>query len=213
MNNYPVTEGTAPALPNQEENVLAGVVGAFLFSLAGGALWFVLYQLGFLAGISGIIGVICAIKGYEVFAKKSSIKGIVISVIMAFLVLVIAWYLCLSLDVYQAYAEWFKMGEIDYEITFADAVLGSYIYLFDPATALSYWGDLAIGLLLCGVGCFTNIRGAVSKTKAAKVAADEPADVVWTTAEPVDDIDDDDDDAIDPPAQPKINAEVEGTLN
>ena len=48
--------------PQERENVLFGIVGAFLFSLVGGALWYVLYQVGFLAGVSGIVGVICAIR-------------------------------------------------------------------------------------------------------------------------------------------------------
>ena len=42
-----------------KENVLAGAVGAFLFSLVGGILWFLLYQIGFLAAVSGLIGVVC----------------------------------------------------------------------------------------------------------------------------------------------------------
>ena len=51
-----------------QENVLSGIVGAFLFSLIGGILWFVLYQIGYLAAISGLVGVICAVKGYTFFA-------------------------------------------------------------------------------------------------------------------------------------------------
>ena len=39
-----------------KENMLAGIVGAFLFSLVGGALWFILYLVGFIAGISGLVG-------------------------------------------------------------------------------------------------------------------------------------------------------------
>ena len=72
------------------ENVLAGIVGAFLFSLAGGVLWYVLYMIGILAAISGLVGAICAIKGYSLFAKKESVKGIVISVILSLVVMVIA---------------------------------------------------------------------------------------------------------------------------
>lgn len=178
MNHYPSAEGFAPEL-EVKENTFAGAVGAFLFALVGGVLWVVLYQLGFLAGISGIVGVICAIKGYQLFAKKSSTKGIVIAVIMTVLVLVIAWYLCLSLDAYQAHIAWFEAGELDYRITFADAVLGSYIYLFDPETALSCWGDLLIGLLLCGTGCFAQVRQAVAKNKAAEPAKVEE-EVIWT---------------------------------
>ena len=56
-----------------KENVIAGIVGAFLFSLVGGALWFLIYMFGFIAGISGLIGAVCAIKGYAIFAKKYSI--------------------------------------------------------------------------------------------------------------------------------------------
>ena len=43
---------------HREENVLFGVVGAFLFALVGGVLYYILYQIGYLAGISGLIGVI-----------------------------------------------------------------------------------------------------------------------------------------------------------
>ena len=44
------------------ENRLAGTVGALLFSLAGGVVYFLLYQVGYIAAISGLIGVICAFK-------------------------------------------------------------------------------------------------------------------------------------------------------
>ena len=117
-------ETAAPLDPNGvEENVVFGVVGAFLFSLAGGVLWYVLYQFGFFAAISGFVGVIAAIKGYAFFAKKESKKGIVISVIIAVVVLVIAWYLCLANDVFTAYSQWYADGEIDFQITFAEAVV------------------------------------------------------------------------------------------
>jgi hypothetical protein len=58
-----------------KENVLAGIVGAFLFSLVGGALWFILYMVGFIAGISGLVGVVCAVKGYSFFSKKKALRG------------------------------------------------------------------------------------------------------------------------------------------
>ena len=105
-----------------KENVIAGIVGAFLFSLAGGVLWFVIYMIGFIAGISGLVGAICAIKGYSIFAKKESIKGIIISVIMALLVIVLAWYFCIAYDVFIAHKEWFEAGEIDYTLTFFESV-------------------------------------------------------------------------------------------
>lgn len=154
--------------PDVKENVLLGVLGAFLFALAGGALWFVLYLVGFIAALSGLVGVICAIKGYSLFAKKESVKGIVIAVVMTLLVIVIAWYFCLSYDAYIAHQQWFEEGEIDYTITFLDALLGSHIYLSDPDIGPGYWGDLALGLLFCVIGGGSYV---VNKIKNAKAAA------------------------------------------
>lgn len=72
-----------------KENVLLGIVGALLFSLAGTVTYFVLYQLGYLAALSGIVAVICAMYGYKLFAKGESKKTVVIAVIMSFLAIVL----------------------------------------------------------------------------------------------------------------------------
>ncbi|MBR5767747.1 MAG: hypothetical protein IKX86_03615 [Clostridia bacterium] len=45
----------------KKENVVAGIVGAFLFSLAGAVVWVLLHLVGFVAAISGLVGVVCAI--------------------------------------------------------------------------------------------------------------------------------------------------------
>ncbi len=147
------------------ENVLAGAVGAFLFALVGGVLWFVLYLCGFLAGISGIIGVVCAIKGYSVFGKKESTKGIVISVLITIIVLALAWYLCLAYDICDAYNMWYENGEIDYTLNFFESVRVAPHFLADPEIGPAYLGDLGIGLLLSVVGAGSYV---VSKVKRSK---------------------------------------------
>lgn len=151
-----------------KENVVAGIVGAFLFSLAGGLLWFVLYQFGFLAGISGLVGVVCAIKGYTLFGKKESIKGIIIAVIIALLVMVIAWYFCLSYDVFDIYKHWYETGEIDYRISFAEAVRGARFYLQDPEVGPAYFKDLAIGLVFCVIGGGSYVMNKISGIRKQK---------------------------------------------
>lgn len=157
----------------QEENVLAGVVGAFLFSLVGGALWFVLYQIGYLAAISGLVGVICAIKGYSFFSKKESTKGVVISAIMAVLVLVIAWYLCIGTDVLEVYQIWHAEGMIDYVPTYFEVVrMIPYFFAEDTSILTAYLADLAIGLLLSGLGIAQYF---VSRNKREKLQAEAKA--------------------------------------
>lgn len=165
--------------PQERENVLFGIVGAFLFSLVGGALWYVLYQVGFLAGISGIVGVICAIKGYSVFAKRESKKGVILSVIIAALVIVAAWYLCLANDVYVAYQEWYAAGEIDFTLTFFESVQYAYLFLEEPEIATGYFTDLAIGLGLCVLGAAHNVIEAFKRVDTVAMPQPEVAPAEW----------------------------------
>ena len=150
------------------ENVVAGIVGAFLFSLAGGILWFLLYLMGFVAGKSGLVGAVCAVKGYSVFSKKESVKGVIISVVIALLVMVLAWYLCLAYDVFTVHQEWYEEGYIDYTITYFEAVQASSFYLEDPEIGPLYLKDLAIGLLFCVIGGGSYVVNKIKSVKAAQ---------------------------------------------
>ena len=156
-----------------EENVLAGIVGAFLFSLAGGILWFGMYILGFLVAVSGLVGVVCAIKGYSIFSKKESTKGIVISTVIAFVVLVIAWYLCFAYDVYDAHRIWYEEGLIDYKVTFIEAVRAVPMYLEDPEVAPAYLRDLGTGLLLGLIGAGSYVFTKLKNNKTNSIKSDE----------------------------------------
>ena len=165
------------------ENVLAGVIGALLFSLVGGALWFVLYQVGFLAGISGLVGVVCAIKGYTIFSKGESLKGVVIAIVCAVVMMILAWYLCLSMDVYYAYQEWYEAGEVDYTLTFFESVRGAYLFLTDSEILIPYLKDLGFGLVLCVVGAYRFVADAVRKVKQEKEQPVQPEIETYTGPE------------------------------
>lgn len=114
------------------ENVIAGIVGAFLFSLSGGIIYYLLYMIGIIAGISGLVGVVLAIKGYKLFAKKESVKGVVIASVFALLVIVLAWYLCLGKEIYDAFFVWYNAGEIDYTLTYRECLKAVPIFLKEP---------------------------------------------------------------------------------
>lgn len=148
-----------------KENVAAGVLGAFLFALAGGIVYFLLYLVGITASISGFVGVICAIKGYSIFAKGESKKGIAIAVIASLLVIVLAWYLCLSFDVYTAFQDWYEAGEIEYTLTFSESVMSAYLFLEDPEISVAYLGNLALGLFFCVLGGGGYVYDKIKKMK------------------------------------------------
>lgn len=165
------------------ENVVAGIVGAFLFSLAGGVLWFVLYLFGFIAGISGLVGAVCAVKGYSIFAKKESVKGIIISVVIALLVIVLAWYLCVGYDIYMAYQSWFESGEIDYTLNFFESVQAIPIFFEDAEISGAYLGDLLIGMLFCVGGGASFVVNKVKALNAGKNTAARSAEFMQTPDE------------------------------
>lgn len=66
----------------KRENIVAGVVGAFLGSLIGVACVVIIGQLGYVASISGLIMAVCALKGYELLGGTLSRKGAAISMVL-----------------------------------------------------------------------------------------------------------------------------------
>ena len=159
-----------------QENVLAGVVGAFLFSLVGGILWFVLYQMGYLAAISGLVGVICAVKGYTFFAKikNEDKKCIIISTLITAAVLIIAWYFCVGYDIYLVYQEWYAAGEVEFTLTFFESMAAIPYFFEDSEILTAYLKDLGIGLgfAVLGVIYYLSLREKRMKREAesAKLA-------------------------------------------
>lgn len=170
LNNEAYTP--TPDTDQVKENVAAGIAGAFLFSLAGGIVYFALYLIGITASISGFVGVICAIKGYSIFAKRESKRGVLIAVVASLLVIVLAWYFCLSFDVYTAYQEWYAAGEVEYALTFSESIACAHLFLEEPEIATSYFGNLALGLIFCALGGGGYVYTKLKKMKSTPEAQD-----------------------------------------
>ena len=161
----------------KQENVLAGAVGAFLFGLAGAAVWVVLDLVGFMAGLSGLVGVICAMQGYKVFGGKLSRKGVIIAAVIAILILVLAWYGCFAKDLYQAYKEWYANGEVDFMPTYFDCVRNGFRFFQEGEIAKDYLLSLLIGLGLALLGSYRYIINAFRGATETKPVQEEPLPV------------------------------------
>lgn len=149
-----------PELP-ATENVLAGVVGGFLFSLIGVALYFAIYQVGVIAGIVGLAIFFLTGVGYDLFAKTKGRKSkarlltcIAATVVMIF----VAEYLSVSYAIYDAYKGW--------GISFFDAVAAVPDFLEEPEISEAMISDLAFAYLFGGAAVISEI---VTKKKAEKV--------------------------------------------
>lgn len=145
-------------------NVVAGVVGAFLFALIGGILFFLVYQMGYIAGICGLIIYVLANYGYHLFAKgpKETKTGLVVSVIMTVLMIFLAEYIALSYEIFTVFRD-----EVD--ITMFDAIRATPDFLTDPDIKGAVIKDLVMAYVFGLVGIIGNlVSGRKGKKKQAK---------------------------------------------
>ncbi len=131
------------------ENVVAGIVGAFLGSLLGVVCTVVIGQLGYVASVSGLVMAVGALKGYELLAGRLSKKGAVISSV---LILVMTW-LAHRLGWAIAVASQVNVGIFDCFKIVPSMVKTGMI------ESTAYWGDLAMLYLFTLLGAVPTIIG------------------------------------------------------
>lgn len=133
-------------------NVIGGIVGALLGSLIGVAAWVLIYQLGYISALGGLVMVICSMKGYELLGGRLNKLGIAITCIVSILMLLFAEYICLSIEIYKVYNDWSS------PITFTDAFYSVPFFLNEPEVMGAVVKDLLIGFVLMAVGAFGTIK-------------------------------------------------------
>ncbi len=142
------------SIPTVDENVILGALGAFLFALAGGVLYVLLSMVGLIAWISGFVAVFCAIKGYTLFSKAKSKKGVIISVVMAAIVMILSWYIGFCMDMLAVYELYYEAGDIEYVPTFFEYLPYSYLDLqVNPLAFL----NLLLSLVTGAAGCWSYV--------------------------------------------------------
>ena len=127
-----------------DENTSKGLIGALLGAMLGGIVWAIVYQLGFIAAIVGYLIVFLAVCGYTKMAGKISKKGLVISIVCSVLVLFLAEYACLGIEI---------MKLVSYNNFFNALSLVPYFLSFSEVVAVVI-KDLIIGLLFMGIASF-----------------------------------------------------------
>lgn len=175
-----------------KENVALGAVGALLFSLAGLAVYYLIYQMGMIAGLSGLVAVFCSYFGYGLFSgNKNSMTGLIFAGTFSVLAMIAAEYICVVKEFYDVYSPDYTY--LGYELTVGGAfeiatqsILGNQIVDVLPKgdTLHLVWGtggdnaelisamfkDVGMSLLFCALACYGFFRNTAAKIKAAKAA-------------------------------------------
>ena len=147
----------------RNENVALGVLGALIFSVAGGLAHFGLMQLGYVAAISALAGMAASY-----FGRKNTVHGAILAVVFTMLMIVAAEYFALAKEIFDVFKE-------EYEITFRDALAATPAFLEDPDVRSGVLKDLGFALVFSILEAFFFIRDASRKAKAAAAAAAEAA--------------------------------------
>ena len=145
---------------NGNGNIYSGIVGAFLLSLVGGIVYFAIYQLNIIAGISGLVIFLLANFGYRLFAKtknKNSIVALVVAIVMTIVVIFLAEFFCVSFEIYKEFEGW--------GITFSDAVEATPDFLADPEVKSAFIEDLAFAYIFGFLASISNIVNIVKSRK------------------------------------------------
>lgn len=140
------------AIKAKKGNFLAGIVGAVLGALIGCAAWVLIYRLGYIAGIAGLIMGICAMKGYALLGGHLDKKGVIASVVIMIAACYFANKLAWTWEAYDALKE--------FGITFFDAFRNLGAIVSESGLTGPYYGDLAIGYGLTALASFRSIINA-----------------------------------------------------
>lgn len=135
----------------KRENVIAGVVGAFLGSLLGAAVIILVGQLGYVASICGLVMAVCTLKGYEKLGGILSRKGAVI----AFLLTVGMTYVAHRADWALSIAR-----EVEVNVFLAFRSIPALL-AGDYLDTGAYWGNLAMLYLFVLLGAVPTLVSAL----------------------------------------------------
>ena len=69
-----------------------------------------IYQLGYIAGIAGLVAAVCALKGYEKFGGRINAVGIVISLVIVTAVIYLAHNIAYAIEIKKAVEEVWGMN-------------------------------------------------------------------------------------------------------
>ncbi|MGN0164758.1 MAG: hypothetical protein ACI39R_01110 [Lachnospiraceae bacterium] len=132
---------------NRKSKPIPGFIGALIGSLIGAALWFIIYQAGYIAGIAGAATMICAMKGWEILGKNLDIKGIIISFAISLVMIYLANQAALSYMIVNEFAKY------DVEVSFTEVFTDFSDVLedlsYDDVNLMDeFIGDLLVGYLL-----------------------------------------------------------------
>lgn len=154
-------EANRQQLKEKPGNMFTGIVGALLGALIGGVLWVVIYQLGYIAGIAGLVAAVCALKGYEKFGGKINKAGIAVSLVIVAVVIYFAQNIGITLALQREYSRY------GVDVSFFTLYGAVPQLLEESGTTGVFLKDLLIGYALTALASFATVRSMLQNATGA----------------------------------------------
>lgn len=138
-------------------NMVTGIVGALIGALIGGVLWVLVGQLGYIAGIVGLILAVLSLKGYELLGGKIDKIGIAVTMVIIVAVLFLANYISLAWIIHSEFSS-------IYDITFFDAFRAVPDFLSYDDILMPFIRDLVVGYAFTAAVSIPVIKGMYNKS-------------------------------------------------
>lgn len=140
----------AGAMKKRRGNFLSGAVGALLGSLLGGIIWVLVYHLGYIAAIVGLIMIVCTFKGFSLFGGKLNVPGILFCVVLSAATLYVGEQVAIAWEIYDIF-------RTDLPITFLQAYQSIPTFMEYDEFRRAVIADMAYGYLFMAAGGFSVI--------------------------------------------------------
>lgn len=138
-------------------NMALGVVGALIGALIGAALWFGIYQLGYIAGIAGAAIIGFSIKGYVILGRSVDMKGLILCAVLSIVTIYFSHRAAFAFSYMRTMNETFG-SHMSFITAYTN--LDKFMKTMDTASkalgvgdsvTVAYWRDLVVGYVLSAV--------------------------------------------------------------
>lgn len=139
--------------PVKRSIVPLGMIGAIIGSLLGVALWILIDQVGFIAGISGVVMLLASFKGYEILGRRLDRFGMIFCVMLSFVMIFVA----VNITVLLTFVD-----ELGFEVFEYAGVIEILLFSWqDPDILMYILKNLVIGYGLYLWSGYTHIKSAL----------------------------------------------------
>lgn len=140
----------AGEMKKRRGNFLSGAVGAILGSLLGVAAWVLVYRLGYIAAIVGLIMIVCTFKEFSLFGGKLNLPGILFCTVLSAAMLYVGEQVAIAWEIYDIF-------RTDFSVTFFQAYQSIPTFMEYDEFRQAVIADMAYGYLFMAAGGFSVI--------------------------------------------------------